>query len=189
MFSMANKYIVAIVITVIAGVVVIVSVRPGASDPYRDQQLLSEFKRHCRVVEQGLFQDDLLGIRFRFNPDALVCDYRPPVQQMGLREIYVWRRDAFRSSRMLGFGEGVMAKITINPVPGIPAGTTVEVATEMVAGKPTAVRTVRPASCNSEGCPTARVVELIHRGNTVILEEFASDANLFRSFELLSPDE
>lgn len=185
---MSQKYILIIGFVLLIGVGIVLFKNSGNEQSAADA-LFAGFKKHCRIVEQSPFQEDTLGIRFQFNDDAVVCQVVPLIQEDNNREveIYVWNKKAFNGSTMLGFGEGIIAKVTANPPSGLPDMTTIGTTTEVVAGESITVRTAQPLACEAgQDCPRARIVELSHKENTFVLEEYAVRANLFKSFEFLT---
>ena len=152
---------------------------PGSS-------LFAMFKKYCQVKEGGLFEDSAFGFRFRFNDDVLVCDYQPPNRIGNNHEIYLWNKAAFYMTEPMGFGQGIIGKISINPLPGLPSKTVIAEKEIIVAGISTTVKTTRPPMCSKDSCPTALVAEIQKGGNNFVLEEYNPHANLLESFEFIS---
>lgn len=147
--------------------------------------LFSQFKTYCKTTETSPYENYALGFHFQFNDDVLVCDYQPPNQIGKTHEIYLWNKGVFNGSTPAGFGFGVIGKITINPLPGLPIGTTVAEESGTVAGKSVTIKTVHPSSCVASECPTSRVVELSYQGDIYILEEYILGTKLLETFEFI----
>lgn len=150
-----------------------------------DSALFVQLKKYCHITEVTPFENRTLGFRLEFSDDAIVCDYQPVVQEGGGREVYIWNKEAFNKPTQLGFGLGIIGKVTMNPLPGLPAGVTIAEEAGTIAGISTTIKTVRPPSCITSECPTSRIVELLYRGDAYVLEEYATDVRLFDSFTFL----
>jgi hypothetical protein len=175
-----------IVILIVVGILGAYKIWLAIEKGNDNSNLFTQLKELCSNTETSPYKNPALGLSFQFNNDALVCDYQPLNQVGKSYEIYVWNKEAFFNSKPLGFGKGIIGKISINPTPGLPSGKVIKEESIVVAGLKTIVKTVRPASCTSDSCPATQMVELTYKENVYVLEEYAPGVNLFRNFNFLS---
>lgn len=146
-----------------------------------DVALFETLKHGCYIVEADVYANERYGFRFDLSDEQLACEYVDDAVADSL-EVYVWRKDAFRSAAPRGFGHDIVAKVTINPLEGLPRGRAIGTYNTIVAGLPREERIEVPPSCHGRRCPMARVVMLERDGLRVLLEEFDPSAHLLSTF-------
>lgn len=153
----------------------------------RDRAPYAQFLSSCRMIDGGAFDDPALGFRFRFGNDFVVCD-RGETPPLSMREIYILRKDSMERGAPLG--QGVVAKVAIDPIPGLPEGIVLGEEPISVAGVSTTARRLQPPSCGSGPCALSiQSVELRHAGKTFLIEEYAPGVGLLESIEFLNTAE